>query len=135
MDSDIEELRTLRAGEKRMWLMVHKKEVEDYVDTHDDADCRRHFGITRHDVLSSLALRSDTERGNKVLTQQLTQTVRMVKLEDENARLRNELMLLRHDGANASSVQVEATAPNPLLDIRPILERFGVLGEVEECLV
>lgn len=53
-DSDIEELRTMRAGEKHLWLKNHRDEVLDYLTHNGDAETRRHFGINHLDILPEI---------------------------------------------------------------------------------
>lgn len=50
-DSDIPELQTMKAGQKHQWLKLHKQEVEAYLEENGDAETRRHFGISRLDIL------------------------------------------------------------------------------------
>lgn len=53
-DSDIPELRTMKSGEKHLWLKNHRDEVLYYLEQHGDAETRRHFGIHRLDILQNI---------------------------------------------------------------------------------
>jgi hypothetical protein len=53
-DSDIEELRTMKSGEKHLWLKYHVMEVLYYLDENGDAETRRHYGISSLDLLEEM---------------------------------------------------------------------------------
>jgi len=53
-DSDISEIKSLTGGEKHQWLKIHKMEILQYLEENGDAESRRHYGISRIDILPGI---------------------------------------------------------------------------------
>jgi hypothetical protein len=94
-DADIPELRTLRAGEKAMWLNVHREEVLAYLAEHGDAETRRHYGLTNHSVLEELSKRWDAEAKHKKLSEAGYLRAEVAILAEDNSNLRAEIRDLK----------------------------------------
>lgn len=90
-DSDIPELKTMRAGEKHQWLKLHRDIVTTYYQDNGDAETRKHFGISRLDILPELTnwLIMDYKP-------QLSDSEIKIKiLEEKNKLLYSEIAMLR----------------------------------------
>lgn len=89
-DSDIEELRTMKSGEKHTWLKTHRSEILEYLDDHGDAETRRHYGIARLDILPSVENWEESHNTKQMSKIEILQST-IISLHQEIKLLKSQL--------------------------------------------
>ena len=88
-DSDIQELKTMKSGEKHQWLKLHRDEILEYLEENGDAETRRHYGINRLDILQNM------EKWNIPYQKTMTKTEilesKIITLESEIKSLKKQI--------------------------------------------
>ena len=82
-DSDLQELWGMNGGQKAFWLRTHREDVLGYLESHDEDETRRHFGIAREYDFEALRKCWDFEAWHKVPTK-LEKLETLIKIQQED---------------------------------------------------